>query len=102
MAADVDNIDDQTNLTLHAARKAQQQVVQALQRAQAFDAAAASDRLKNEALAAKAQLVAAAAAAASPSSEEAPTSANGPLVDCEYSYFFLLLASMAQLSTVVV
>ncbi|KAF8330420.1 P-loop containing nucleoside triphosphate hydrolase protein [Cantharellus anzutake] len=41
--------DDKETLTLHAARKAQEQVAQALLRAKAFDKEAAKDRQKNEA-----------------------------------------------------
>ena len=66
--------DDQDNLTRHAARKAQEQVTKARERAQAFDAAAARDRQKNEALTKDKVSLASLA-------EPEPPVSNAPLLD---------------------
>jgi SNF2-related domain len=67
-------LDDPDNLTRHAARKAQEQVTKARERAQAFDAVAARDRQKNEALSKEKPSL-------SNLAEPEPSASNVPLLD---------------------
>ena len=77
--------EDQTNLHRHAARNAQEAILLARERAQAFDAQAAIDRKANEALSrAKVGEQVRDEEAEGSSATARPASMSGLIVDCEW------------------